>query len=418
MTDKEILYPLAQLYAEVSSLQTQNLTASNWGKLNALKPARPTILIDQIPWHEMNVNDELTCLCADPFARSLEWHLRETLYKWNHFRGDMVLPPFIRIGKSYSDTGVGVGTINNDETGHINAQTHTYADQLPAVYNSDGSYNAEKALEKLHNHEIKSYPEQTAHNVARASELLSGLVPVKAVGASLWLAIWDRLTFMRGAEACLYSVIDEPEHTHALMKKLSAIEMDYIDQLEAENLLDGGEGMICHCMETYTDEEKWYNIDESNIKAKDIWTAGAAQIFSEVSPAMHDEFEIEYMKPIYERFGWVNYGCCEPLHKKIDIIKKISTVRAISTSPWANVYEAAEAMGKAYMMARKPNPSYVASGYPDIDSIKRETRETLKACVQNGTNVEFILKDITTVSNRPECLTEWYELVKSEIENF
>ena len=72
---------------------------------------------------------------------------------------------------------------------------------------------------------------------------------------------------------------------------------------------------------------------------------------------MHDEFEIEYMKPLYERFGWVNYGCCEPLHNKIDIIRKIKNVRAISTSPWADVYKTAEAMHGDYLMARKPNPA-------------------------------------------------------------
>lgn len=133
---------------------------------------------------------------------------------------------------------------------------------------------------------------------------------------------------------------------------------------------------------------------------------------------MHDEFEIEFMKPLYERFGWVNYGCCEPLHNKIDLIRKIKTVRAISTSPWADVYASADAMGGDYVMARKPNPSYVRDRCPDIDSVRSETRHTLDACRKNGTNVVFILKDITTVGNRPQCLTEWYELVKSEIESY
>ena len=114
----------------------------------------------------------------------------------------------------------------------------------------------------------------------------------------------------------------------------------------------------------------------------------------------------------------MNYGCCEPLHNKIDIIRKIKNVRAISTSPWADVYKTAEAMHGDYLMARKPNPSYVASGYVSVDAVKQEIRETLKACRDNSTNVEFILKDITTVNRRPECLTEWYELVKAEVENF
>ena len=34
-----------------------------------------------------------------------------------------------------------------------------------------------------------------------------------------------------------------------------------------------------------------------------------AQIFSTISSDMHDEFEIEYVKKIYDRFGLVYYGC-------------------------------------------------------------------------------------------------------------
>ena len=418
MTDKEILYPLASEYAEIAALPVHKETSDNWGRLNALKSARPTIIIDQIPWGEMNDDGSLTCLCQDKFARSLEWTLRTELYKWKRFRADMVIKPFIRIGKAVSDSGVGLGTVIGDEPGHSGAQTHVYADQLPAIYKSDGTYDEEASLSKLHYHEIKAYPDADKRNLEQAEELLSGLIPVRLAGVGFWHALWDRITFWRGAETALYSLYDEPEHVHALMARLVAIENDYVDKLEAAGALDGGEGVICHCMETYTDEQRWYDIDPDHIRPRDMWVSGAAQIFSEVSPAMHDEFEIEFMKPLYERFGWVNYGCCEPLHNKIDIIRKIKTVRAISVSPWADVDAAADAMGSDYLMARKPNPSYVRDRYPDVDSVRAEIRRTLDACRRNGTNVEFILKDITTVGGRPQCLTEWYDLVKAEIENY
>lgn len=417
MTDIEILRPLAESYAEIAAMPEQRVTAQSWGKLNALKPIKPMLLIDQLPWDELNADGELTCLCSDPLARSIENSLRTTLYKWKHFRADMVVKPFITIGKVYSDSGIGVGTVQTDETGHEGAQTHTFIDQLPAKYNENGDYDEIASLSSLHFHDIKAFPEQDAKNLEHANELLSGLVPVKLSGVALWLAVWDWITFWRGAETSLYSLYDEPEHVAALVKRLVEITGDYVDKLFAANLLDGGEGAICHCMETYTDEERWKNIDPAHIRPCDMWVSGAAQIFSEVSPEMHDRFEIEYMKPLYERFGWVYYGCCEPLHNKIDIIRKIKTVRAISISPWADVDISADEMGGDYLMARKPNPTHVRSGYPDVDSIRAEIKNTLRACRRNGTNVEFILKDITTVGNRPQGLTEWYELVKSEIES-
>lgn len=133
---------------------------------------------------------------------------------------------------------------------------------------------------------------------------------------------------------------------------------------------------------------------------------------------MHDEFEIQYMKPIYDRFGLVNYGCCEPLHNKIDIIRQIKNVRAISVSPWANVDIAAEAMGNDYVMARKPNPAFVAFDTMDEDVIRKDIRETLSACKRNNTPVMFVLKDITTIRHQPERLDRWHDIVKQEIENF
>ena len=75
-----------------------------------------------------------------------------------------------------------------------------------------------------------------------------------------------------------------------------------------------------------------------------------------MSPAMHEEFEIEYMKPVYERFGLINYGCCEPLDRKIDMIRKVGNVRKISVSPWADQQRAAMNMGSDYIFLRKPNP--------------------------------------------------------------
>ena len=405
--DRIILRELAKEYAEIADLGVQKQTRDNWRKLNSLKSAKPTILLDEICWHEFSACDELKLTCTDGFNRSLEWQMREQIYRWKHFRADMVVPKMIRIGKSYTDTGYGVGSVVQDETDYKNAQTHLYADQLPD----------EESLNRLHFSKITYNKESTEANKLRAEELVGDILPVHLSGSMLWMAVWDRIVFWRGAEPSLYSLVDDPDYVHKLMAKMTAIESDRIDQLEAQNLLDAGPS-LCHAKETYLDEPLPDGFDENHIRASDCWISGAAQIFSEVSPAMHDEFEIEYLKPLYERFGWVYYGCCEPLHNKIDIISKIKNVRAISVSPWADVETAAAAMGNKYVMSNKPNPAFVASGYVDAESVKSETRKVLKECYKNNTPLEFILKDITTINNRPDCLHEWYELVKSEIESY
>lgn len=409
MTDREILRDLAKQYAEIAFSPENDEKRKNWGRLLALdNTARPTIMIDQLPGgHELNGSGELNCYCTDPWARGVEGGLRFQLFRYKHFKADMVFTPFLQFGKSFSDTGYGIQNRNTDETGHSGAQTHLYEDMIPD----------DEALDKLHKCTVTYNAEATKANQDRYDDMFGDIIPSRPQGTMIWAAIWDRIVFARGAEKVLYSLYDDSEYLHRLMRRLVDFEMDRIDQLEAQNLLCAGPGAMCHCTETYVDEPKWYAIDQNNIKASDCWISGAAQIFSEVSPAMHDEFEIEYLKPLYDRFGWVNYGCCDPLDRKIDIVRKFNTVRAISCSPWSNVDMQSEAMGKDFVMARKPNPAYVASGYVD-DAARKEVRHTLEVCRDNGTPVMFILKDITTINSRVECLTEWNEMVKAEIENF
>ncbi len=43
-------------------------------------------------------------------------------------------------------------------------------------------------------------------------------------------------------------------------------------------------------------------------------------------------------------FGLGYYGCCEPLHHKIDLIRALPDVRKISMSPFVDVETGAEAI--------------------------------------------------------------------------
>ena len=405
--DRVILRDLAQQYAGIAALDVQKEHEKAWRALYGLAPVRPVITIDQICWNEFEQQEELVLRCTDPFARRLESQLRMVLYRWKHFSCDMVVKPYFELSKTIHHSGFGIDTVPQDETGHSDAQTHLYVDNLPD----------EDALEKLRAPTILYDRETSKKEKAAAEEYFGDILPVKLTGSLLWCALWDRIVFWRGAETVLWDLADRPEFLHDLMKKMVDIEMSVIDQYEAQGLFESN-GAYCHCQETWCDELPRPGFDPDHVRAQDCWVSGAAQIFSEVSPAMHDEFEIQYMKPIFERFGLVNYGCCEPLHNKIDIIRQIRNVRAISVSPWADVNIAADAMGADYVMARKPNSAYVAFAQLDEESIIKQTRETLEACRRSGTPVIFSLKDITTVKNDPLRLDRWHDIVKREIERF
>ena len=78
-------------------------------KLNDLRSStRPMVWINEIPWHEMNVDDELTLRLNDPWARELETRLRRTLYQWRHMPGDMVVSDFIECPLAIHSTDFGI----------------------------------------------------------------------------------------------------------------------------------------------------------------------------------------------------------------------------------------------------------------------------------------------------------------------
>ena len=132
---------------------------------------------------------------------------------------------------------------------------------------------------------------------------------------------------------------------------------------------------------------------------------------------MHDEFEISYILQIADRFAYTYYGCCEPLDSKLDVIFKIPNLRKVGVSPWAKEEVLAERLGGKYVYARKPSPANVAIS-TDPEVIRRETEKTVKLCQQYGCPVEFVLKDISTVSGKPENLIVWSQVVSDVLDAY
>ncbi len=78
--DREVLRDLATQYAELASLPVHKEKAEMWRKCNDLETGvRPMVYANEVCWNEMNVNDELTCVCTNEQARGLERWMRQEL---------------------------------------------------------------------------------------------------------------------------------------------------------------------------------------------------------------------------------------------------------------------------------------------------------------------------------------------------
>lgn len=404
--DREILRRLGAEFRTYAELPVQRENIRLWKALNALKPERPLVLIDQLPWEELNGSGELDLQCELPDCRRVEEELRRQLYQWKHFPCDMVLRPYVSVPKVFSSTGYGI-TSRTEDDGRSGAETHVFQDNIPD----------EAALEALKTPVITYDEKATLAALERMAYIFEDVLPVRLTGSYVFMNLWDELVFLRGLTPCLMDLVDRPEFIHQMMDKFVGFKHSMLDQFEALNLLDKDIPEM-NCSATYTDELPQEGYDPSHVRPSDCWTGGMAQLFSSCSPAMLDEFEIEHVKSVYDRAGMAYYGCCEPLHNCIGYIRKMKTVRKISVSPWADAETAAKNIGPDFVLSRKPNPSFLAMEALAEDAVREEVLHTLRVCKENATPVEFILKDITTVKHQPERLTRWYEIVKETIEDF
>lgn len=400
--DREIIRELAKQYMEYATDEKQRKMNERMLATNDLKIVRPPVLIDEIPWGQMNIDGELTCLCEDSSARQVETWLRRALYRRKYFKVDTMLEPFYRISMAYDSSGIGIVAqdeiMRTDETSNVGS--HSYTDVL----------EEEDSVEKIKIPTFTARPDKDARAVEMFGDLLGDVLPVKLCGRGyLYHAPWDQIVRFRGMEPILYDFYDRPEHLHAIRQKFLDIVIAEMDFVEKELHVDPTAPNL-HCTPAAISglaEDGW----------KATWLRTMAQGFSEVSPAMHDEFEISYILQIADRFAYTYYGCCEPLDSKLDVIFKIPNLRKVGVSPWAKEEVLAERLGGKYVYARKPSPANVAIS-TDPEVIRRETEKTVKLCQQYGCPVEFVLKDISTVSGKPENLIVWSQVVSDVLDAY
>jgi hypothetical protein len=406
--DIAILRELAKTQVELAHKEENREHERRIRDMHSLKAVRPPVWIDEIPWHEMDIKDELKLICESEDARRIEEDFRRTIFRWKYFRADMVVEDTFYVAKTYTDTGIGVErqieTLATDERNSIVAKH--YLNVL----------DTEEKVDALVKPVIQAQPDEDKKKLALAEEIFYGIMPVKLRGLGIYYAPWDKIASLHGVENCLIDMADRPDFLHRLIRKFTEIGLSEYGQMEEQGLLDYNQRSL-HCTPPYTDELPAPDYDGGGIRLKDIWFRGMAQIFAMASPEMQDEFDLQYMRPLMEKCGLSYYGCCEPLDKFIPYLKKVPNMRKIGVSPWANVRSSAEQIGGAYVLARKPNPAHVAGVFDPI-RVKKEITETIEVCLENKCPYEFVLKDISTVTYKPQNLIDWTRTVMETIDSF
>jgi len=399
-TDLAILRDLAKRYADAARDPIQDQRRDLWRRHNSLKQTRPLIYTRAFAWHEL---PESRCVVADPFLRQFEGFFRYQLF-WHSLNDDSIFEPWVTVQAVRKCQGWGV--------------------EIDRKFSSEprGSYKVNYAIKSLDDvaklrvpwHEIDE--QQTRENVTRTQDALGDVLTVnldRGPAYRMWSAdLSTDLGLLRGIEHIMVDMVDNPQWLHRLVKFMADGVLKTHEEAEAA----GDWGLCAHQNQAmpYAEELPDPAANVNGVPRNQLWGYMAAQEFTGVSPAMHEEFLLRYQLPILSRFGLSAYGCCENLTRKIGMLRAIPNLRRIAVSPFADVPACAEQIGCDYVLSYRPSPADMVGYGFDESRVRSILTRDLRAC--RNCHVDITLKDVETVQGDPRRVKRWVEVTKEVIE--
>lgn len=397
--EREVLRRLAAEWAAWADKPIQQERIRLWKALNGLRPERPMVWITEIPWGELRDHPDLALQCTNRRARQVEAAMRERLFTQQYLSVDEVLPPYYLVRKRVLNAGYGVEVEEERlEQGESYIQSHDYKAVISEVDD----------IEKIRMPEATYDREATEESLAFFDDLFGDILPPRLTGVQQhFFPAWDILVCWTGVTEALMDLVVRPDFIHALMRRMTDSFLTRMTQLEDLGLLDPypplwrvGSGAA-----GFTDELPATDADATKTRTRDQWGGATPQIFSDVSPEMHEEFALAYENEVMSRCGLNYYGCCEPVHNKMHLLAKVPNLRKISISPWCKTDVARENAATKYVFSHKPNPACLASQAFDQVAAANDLRARLE---QSGPMpCEIIMKDISTVKGDVQRVIDW-----------
>jgi hypothetical protein len=412
--DTDLIRRLAARVAEIAALPIQQERRDLWRRLNRLERVRPPIHVQALDaniWEELIPPDTLET--TDAFCRGQELELRKRIYCFERFADDRVTDDAVVCPIAVRGDIQSIGFGMKREVDRPGFRDGAYA--MRNILEDEG--DVEKIVTEP---QLSVDWDDTERRYQQLCELYDGVLRVEKRGPDFfWFAPMDTFIQWRSIEQMFMDLVERPEWVHAALERITAGWLSNLEQLEALGVLSLGNGNTRLGSGGYgwTDELPQPDFDGAHVRLKDLWARAATQIFTDgVSPAMHDEFAIRYEKRLLERFGLSCYGCCEPLHNKMQVVRKISNLRRVSMSPWVNIEKAVAEVGRDYIYTHKPNPTIVSMEGWDPDLARKELREAFEKTRDNV--VEVNLQDLHTVRKEPHRLDEWTRIAVELAEEY
>lgn len=384
----------------------------SWLAAHGLRARRPMVLLEVIGIRDPQPPYVFQPKCTSPAARHVESQLAWDLWHFETLKDDYVLEPRVNCPwqVSVSNYGVAAEEHRSDNAGIMGSYNWT----PPITFD-----NFEAGYAKLHPRTYSVNREASLRFRDEVQDLLGETMPAVMRGSFFWTqGMTIVLINLIGLEQLMLAMYDAPAELHRMMRFLCDDHMAYNLWLEREGLLTLnnendyiGSGSRGHVPDL--PQSGWK--PGMPARLKDLWCLSESQETVGVGPELFEEFIFPYQKELADTFGLTYYGCCEPVHTRWHVLKRLENLRAVSISPWCDEAFMSESMGSRYVYSRKPNPTLISTTRFDEAAIRADLRRTLDTTLPHHCNVEIVMKDVHTVNNEPHRAARWVQLAREEI---
>ncbi|TFH05188.1 MAG: hypothetical protein E4H09_02395, partial [Spirochaetales bacterium] len=353
--ERDILRDLARQYVEVCNADRNSLAAGLWRRHNSLLITRPLVIVSSF-WDTVNEVRRIFEPARTEIFQDVEDWLKRMIWQGSCVDDDTVFNPWYTVDAPRQLPKVGVWGIEREV---IRDSASRGWRCMPVV----------RSIEDLERLEATPHRvlEKDCERTRQLREILGDILPVHENRSTIY-PVWGGtdLSEMAGAlfgiEELLYLLYDDPAMVHHLMGFMRDAVISNLSQGEGAGDWSTAEHNN-YFMPPFVHGLPDPAPNSHGARLKDLWFFTHAQEFEVVGREQHEEFLLQYQMPIMKLFGLVNYGCCETLDGKIDMLRQIPNLRRICIGPNADVRRSAEQVGRDYVLSWRPSPVMVGPGY-------------------------------------------------------
>jgi len=392
---------LARQVADHAHSAEMEAARQRWRRVNALqRPDRAPVWCRPVgAWAELLPDAALEC--EEPWLRSLERRFHQALIK-RDIGDDEPLDPWLPVGAVWDcepPNRWGVEIARH----HSGAQGGAWAYDPPL--------KTESHFGRLASPRFSLHRQRTDDALDRAHHLLGHVLPPRLVcSPPLGAILCTDAAALRGLTQLMLDMATAPHLVHRLMAHLRDATLAGIDAAESTGLLTPNHTGPMTCSQPLGTPDA-----RGRHTAANCWLMLNSQEFDPVSPAMWEEFLLDYQRPIMARYGLVGYGCCEGLTQKIDGVLSIPNLRIFVASAWTDLDAVVDRCGSDYVIMWRQKATDVVFAQ-DTAALRRDLEEGLRRL--EGCHVQIVLRELQTLAGHPRRLHEWTRHAKDAAAKF